>query len=117
MKALTIAALIAINLSGIVLSNIGFKWAANSSDWRGFLTGQIIGNLAGFSGVVTLTILLRIVPLHIAAAISMGAGFILVQLIAARMVFHESLATGQWFGIALIAGGIVLVSLNRVHGT
>ena len=117
MKAFTIAGLIAINLSAIVLSYIGFEWSANSSNWRGFFTGQVVGNLAGFVGVLALTFLLRFIPLHFATAISMGVGFVLVQVIAAHLVFHETVSTGHWLGVALIAGGILLISFSRAHGS
>jgi len=46
----------------------------------------------------------------------MGIGFILVQVIAARLVFHETVTRGHWFGVALIVGGIILISFGQTHG-
>ena len=112
LKPIVIVALALVNLGAVVLSQIGFKWAANSQDWRGFVSGQIIGNLAGFVGVLTLTLLMRYVPMHLATAISMGLGFVLVQVVAAHWLFHEPLQVGQWLGIALVAIGIIVISFS-----
>lgn len=118
MKPLAIVALALVNLGSVVLSQIGFKWAANSQEWRGFITGQVVGNLAGFVGVITLTLLMRYIPMHLVTAISMGLGFVLVQVVAAHWVFHEKLHDEYWLGMALVAVGIMVISFSsRRHAT
>nr|MBC7245782.1 hypothetical protein [Chloroflexota bacterium] len=116
MKTVLIVALIVLNLLCILFSQVSFKWSAissNSSDWKGFLRWQIIGNVLGFVSVLSLTALLKFIPLHHATAISMGLGFVLVQVIGARLIFHESISRTSWSGAGLIATGIVLVSLGQ----
>jgi len=108
-----IAGLVLSNLAFTVLSNVGFKWSALSTDWRGFITWQVVGNLAGFLSVLAFTALLRLISLHLAFAVTAGLGFLAVQVIGAHLIFHESVTRGQWLGIVLITGGIALVALAR----
>ncbi len=98
------------NLFFNILANAGFKLSATSSEWRGFLVWQVIGNLAGFITVLTLTGLLRYLPLHVAYPITAGLAVIGVQVVAARWLFGEAISSGQWLGTLLVAIGIVLVS-------
>jgi multidrug transporter EmrE-like cation transporter len=113
MRAWRIAALIVGNLAFTVLAKVGFKLSAASSDWRGFWFWQIAGNLAGFVGVLTLTWLLRLIPLHIAYPVTMGLAVIGVQVIAARLLFRETIGVIQWIGTGLVTAGIVLISVRR----
>ncbi|MBC7232128.1 MAG: hypothetical protein H5T68_02640 [Chloroflexi bacterium] len=113
MKTVLILGLVIINLLCILFSQVSFKWSAMSSDWKGILRWQIIGNVLGFISVLSLTALLKFIPLHHATAISMGLGFVLVQVIGARLIFHESVSKASWTGAGLIAAGIVLVSLGQ----
>jgi multidrug transporter EmrE-like cation transporter len=103
-------ALIGGNLLFNVAANAGFKVSAASPTWRGFLVWQVVGNLAGFITVLTLTGLLRFQPLHIAYPLTAGLAVIGVQVLAARWLFHESISSVQWLGTLLVALGIVLVS-------
>jgi multidrug transporter EmrE-like cation transporter len=113
MRGWRIGALILGNLAFTVLAKIGFKLSAASSNWRGFWFWQIAGNLAGFIGVLTLTWLLRFVPLHIAYPVTMGLAVIGVQVIAAQFLFRESIGPLQWVGTGLVTAGIVLISTRR----
>jgi len=113
MRNLVIISLVLAYLVMAVVANVSFKRSAGSSDWRGFLQWQVVGNVAGFCSVLSLTGLLRYIPLHLAYTFTMGLGFVAVQVFGARLIFHEAITTGQWMGTALIAGGIVLVSLSR----
>ncbi len=113
MRALSIVGLTLANLIFTVISNIGFKLSADSSGWQAFLWWQVVGNLAGFLSVIAFTILLRLISLHVAFAITAGFGFALVQVLGARLVFHEAITNWQWFGVALITSGIIIVSLGR----
>jgi multidrug transporter EmrE-like cation transporter len=103
-------ALIGGNLLFNVVANAGFKVSAASSTWRGFLLWQVVGNLAGFVTVLTLTGLLRFQPLHVAYPLTAGLAVIGVQVLAARWFFHESITAAQWVGTLLVAIGIMLVS-------
>lgn len=113
METLAIAGLILTNLFFTVTSNVGFKWSAASRGLRDFLWWQVVGNVAGFLGVLSFTFLLRLIPLYMAYAFTAGLGFVSVQVIGARLIFGEAITASQWLGIALIASGVVLVSLGQ----
>jgi multidrug transporter EmrE-like cation transporter len=113
MKTLTIAGLILTNIFFIVVSNVALKWSAASHGLRDFLWWQVVGNVAGFLGVLAFTFLLRLVPLYLAYAFTAGLGFVSVQVIGARLIFGEAITANQWLGIAFIASGVILVSLRR----
>jgi multidrug transporter EmrE-like cation transporter len=97
------------NLVFNVIANSSFKASAGSSSWRGFLLWQVIGNLAGFVTVLTLTAILRSVPLRVAFPVTVGLAVIGVQVVGARLLFHEPVSTSQWVGTLLIVAGIMLI--------
>ncbi len=101
--------LILLNLAFNVLSNAGFRMSAFSASWRGFLVWQIVGNVAGFVTVLTLTALLRHMPLGVAFPLTTGLAIIGVQLIAAVWLFHEPMSQRQWIGTLAIIAGIWLI--------
>lgn len=107
--AVLLAVLIACNLLFNVIANAGFKYSAMSGNWRGFLTWQVVGNVAGFITVLTLTGLLRYLPLHVAYPLTAGLAVIGVQIVAARWLFQETISTGEWAGAILVVLGIVLI--------
>jgi multidrug transporter EmrE-like cation transporter len=113
MRPVVLSLLTIVNVAFALLSNMGFKWSALSADWRGFLTWQVVGNLAGFGSVIAFTLLLRLIPLHVAFGITTGLGFIAVQVVGANRVFHEPITVWGWVGSALILLGIVLISLRH----
>ena len=92
-----------------IVANASFKAAAQSPNWRGFLTWQVAGNLAGFLTVLALTGLLRFVPLAVAFPVTTGLAVIGVQVAAAALIFHEPISTAQWAGTGVIVLGIFLV--------
>jgi multidrug transporter EmrE-like cation transporter len=102
--------LIGGNLIFNIVANASFKLSAASPTWRGFLTWQIFGNLAGLITVITLTWLLRYMPLHLAFPITTGLTVIGVQTIAAGWFFQEPISFAQWLGTLLVIFGIVLLS-------
>lgn len=112
-NAALITALIAANLLFNIVAQAGFKVSANSPNRRGFLLWQIIGNLAGFITVLTLTGLLRFIPLSVAYPLTTGLAVIGVQVAAARWLFREAITPAQWLGTLLIALGVVLVCKGR----
>ncbi len=104
-----IVAALATHLAFNVVAALAFRLAAQSSSWFTFLLWQVIGNLAGFLTVLALTVLLRLVPLSVAYPITTGLSVIAVQVIAARLLLHESLPLRVWFGTILIVLGILFV--------
>ncbi len=102
--------LLVINLIFNVIANAGFKLSAESLTLRGFLNWQVIGNLAGFITVLTLTGLLRYIPLHIAFPVTTGLAVIGVQMVAGRWFFGEAISPGRWLGSILVAIGIVFLT-------
>jgi multidrug transporter EmrE-like cation transporter len=112
MRAFAIPLLVVVNLACTVVANTAFKISAQSNV-HSFLTWQLVGNIAGFATVLTLTGLLRFLPLSHALAITSGLGFLGVQVLAANMFFHEAITFTQWIGILGISGGIILVCSGR----
>lgn len=98
------------NLVFNIVANASFKLSAASPTWRGFLVWQIVGNLAGFITVLTLTGLLRYVPLHVAYPVTAGLAVVGVQVVAARWLFDEPISSAQWLGTLLVTLGIVLIT-------
>lgn len=109
LSGILVPLLIVGNLLCNVVASSCFKLSALSQEWRRFLLWQIAGNLAGFIAVLTLTGLLRFVPLHIAHPITTGLAVIGVQVIASHWLFGEAISPTQWLGVLLIAAGILLI--------
>jgi len=107
--ALMTVVLIAVNLLFNIIANAGFKASADSRTWRSFLLWQVLGNLAGLITVLTLTGLLRYLPLRIAFPLTTGLTVIGVQVVAAYWLFHEPVSPRHWIGTLLIAAGIFFV--------
>jgi len=104
-----VAGLIGLNLAFNILANSSFRMSAASTNWRGFITWQVVGNLAGFITVLTLTGLLKHLSLSIAYPVTMGLAIIGVQLVAAKWLFHEAITPHQWLGTLFIITGIWLI--------
>ncbi len=101
--------LIVVNLAFNILANASFRISALSSSWRGLLTWQVIGNLAGLATVITLTWLLRYMPLSVAFPLTTGLTVLGVQLVAASWIFHEPISERQWMGTLLLVISIWLI--------
>lgn len=104
-----VGALTAANLLFNIVANASFKVSADSRTWRDFLFWQIVGNLAGLITVLTLTGLLRYLPLHVAFPLTTGLMVIGVQVGAAHWLFQESITPGQWIGTGLVVAGILII--------
>jgi multidrug transporter EmrE-like cation transporter len=104
-----IAVLTGGNLLFNIISNASLKVSADSRTWRQFLAWQVIGNLTGLVTVLTLTALLRYLPLHVAFPLTTGLTVIGVQVFAAHGLFHESIGATQWVGTLLVVVGILLI--------
>jgi multidrug transporter EmrE-like cation transporter len=101
--------LFSANLLFNIIANASFKFSVTNPTWRSFLTWQVIGNIAGFITVLTLTGLLRFIPLHVAFPVTTGMTVIGVQVLAARLLFHEQVSPAQWLGTFLVVIGIMLI--------
>ena len=101
--------LIVVNLAFNVLSNASFRVSALSATWRGLLIWQIVGNLAGLVTVITLTWLLKYMPLSIAFPLTTGLTILGVQMVAASWIFHEPISERQWLGTLAVVIGIWLI--------
>ena len=111
LDSLTLTAfwMIALNMAFNILANASFRFSAMSETWRGILIWQVIGNIAGFITVITLTILLRQMPLSIAFPLTTGLAILGVQLVAAIWLFHEPISERQWLGTMALIIGIWLI--------
>ncbi len=101
--------LVVVNLAFNVLSNASFRVSAMSATWRGLLIWQVVGNLAGFVTVITLTWLLKYMPLSIAFPLTTGLTVLGVQMVAASWIFHEPISERQWLGTLAVVIGIWLI--------
>ncbi|MCD6290864.1 MAG: hypothetical protein J7M34_10215 [Anaerolineae bacterium] len=102
-------ALLTSNLLFNILANVSFKLSASTDTWRSFIAWQILGNLAGLITVLTLTGLLRFIPLHVAYPVTTGLAIIGVEIVAANMVFGERITSTQWLGVLLVVAGVALI--------
>ena len=93
-----------------ILSNVCFKYSANSTTVPQFLVWQVVGNLAGFITVITLTWLLKFVPLHVAFPVTTGLAIIGVHIIGSIFFFKEPVSNLQWLGTLVIILGIFLIT-------
>ncbi len=109
-NASTLLALVIGNLLFNVLANASFKFSAGSTTAFQFIAWQVIGNLAGFITVITLTGLLKSVPLSIAFPLTSGLAVIGVQVLGAIFLFHEPISLEKWIGTFLIIFGIFFIS-------
>jgi len=77
-------ALIALNVLFTIVANAAFRVSARSPTWNGVLTWQIVGNLAGLVTVVSLTGLLRYLPLTVAFPVTTGMGILRIWIWRSR---------------------------------
>jgi multidrug transporter EmrE-like cation transporter len=92
-----------------LIATASFKVSALSPNGRGSVTWQVVGNLAGFITLLTLTGLLRCIPLHPAFTVTTGPAVTGVQVAAAARLFREPIPRTNWIGAILIVLGIALV--------
>ena len=108
-ELLIILLLFFVNFFFNIYANAAFKISSAGLGWRHFITWQVVGNLCGFLTVLTLTALLRYLPLHVVFPITSGLAVLGVQVFAARFYFHETISLAQWAGSLCIIGGIFLI--------
>ena len=105
--------LLASNVLFLVIGNSGFKLSASSGDARGFWTWQVVGNLACLASVITITVMLRFLPLSVVFPVTTGLTVIGIQVFAAGFLFRESISPVQWLGTLLVVVGISLIDSRR----
>ena len=105
-----IISLVVINLVFNIVANASFKVSADSSNVRGFLFWQVIGNIAGLITVLTLTWLLRYLPLSLVIPVTTGLMIIGIQVIASRWIFKEDISLTRWAGTLLVVIGILYLN-------
>ena len=107
---ITMAALVAVSVVFNIVASSGFKMSAASTNWRGFLAWQVVGNFSGLVTVIALTFLLRLTSLHVAYPVTTGLSVVGVQVVAAALLFREAISPAQWLGTLLVVAGIVLIT-------
>lgn len=103
-------ALVIANLLFNIGANVSFKISAGSDNLRGFIAWQVVGNLAGFITVITLTGMLRYMPLHVAFPVTTGLAVIGVQMVSGKLFFGESVSPRDWLGAVLVVVGIMFLT-------
>lgn len=94
-------------------AHICFKLSVYFGGLSAFVFWQAIGNGAAFIGVLSYTMAMRTLPLHVAFPLTQGLSVVGVTLVAGRLLFHESVSSTQWLGVILVAGGIALISVPQ----
>ena len=73
----------------------------------------MVGNLAGLASVITITAMLRFLPLSVVFPVTTGLAVIGIQVVAAGYLFRESIAPVQWRGTLWVVVGIFLIGSRR----
>lgn len=109
-KAALPLTLVVGNMIFNVVANVCFKYSVHSTRGWEFLAWQVAGNLAGLVTVITLTWLLKYLPLHVAFPLTTGLAVIGVHVLGGMLFFKESISFTQWLGTLVIIVGILLVT-------
>ena len=113
MTGLLIVGLFMTHMSLNVLSNAGLKLSASGGGVKGYVSWQLVGNVAGFLGIQALPGLMALLPMHIAFPVSQGLAVIGTQVLAAHWFFKETITPLQWAGTVLVVAGIALIGSGR----
>jgi multidrug transporter EmrE-like cation transporter len=92
-------------------AHVALKRSAARRGVKLFILWQVVGNLAGFVGVLAYTALMRTMSLHVAYPLTEGLTAIGVQLVGGLIFFREKITPLAWAGTGLIFCGIVLFSI------
>jgi multidrug transporter EmrE-like cation transporter len=92
-------------------AHVALKKSAARRGVKLFILWQVIGNLAGFLGVLAYTALMGTMSLHVAYPLTEGLTAIGVQLVGGLILFRERITPLAWAGTGLILCGIVLFSI------
>jgi len=107
MKLFVTSAAVVVFIVASVGSSLLFRAAAQSSG-RTTLLYFVVGNLVGLGVSISLTLALRGTNPNLIYALCLGGTFCVLQL-ASAWLFKQPLSAVQWVGIALVAGGVVLL--------
>ena len=109
---MTIVLLLLADLAANTGAHICLKFSAARRGVKRFIFWQVVGNLAGFIGVLAYTAIMRGgVSLHVAYPLTEGLTAIGVQFVGGILVLKEKIPPLAWVGTGLILSGIVLFSL------
>jgi multidrug transporter EmrE-like cation transporter len=103
--------LLLADMSANTGAHIWLKLSARRKGVKLFLIYQVVGNFAGFLGVLAYTALMRSMALHVAYPLTEGLTAIGVQLVGGMLVLKEKIRPLAWVGTGLIVCGIVLFSV------
>jgi multidrug transporter EmrE-like cation transporter len=92
-------------------AHVCLKLSAARRGAKAFILWQVLGNGAGFIGVLAYTAFLRGMSLHAAYPLTEGLSAVGVQLAGGMLIFRERITARAWAGTCLILSGIVLFSL------
>ena len=101
-----VVAFITFSVAGSLLLRV----AGQHQGWPAVLI-FILGNISGFVAATTLTLTLRGRHPNLIFAVCLGGGFCILQLLS-RVLFKMPLTTWQWFGIGLIATGMLCLQIQ-----
>jgi multidrug transporter EmrE-like cation transporter len=105
-----------VALAALAASQIGFKYASGAQNFKITILWFLAAGVAGTISMVLYTILLRFVPLSIGYAVLFGLGFVLVQVVAAKLILKEQISVIQWFGGAVMVAGILMIAFGGQKG-
>jgi multidrug transporter EmrE-like cation transporter len=105
----TMAAVVAFILASVG-SGLLFRVAAQLAG-RTAILYFILGNCVGLVVSISLTLALRGTNSNLIYAICLGGAFCALQL-ASMLLFKQPLSIVQWVGVAFVAIGLVLLTLN-----
>ena len=107
---LILVGIVACNMVFNILANVFFKYSTTSASVPTFVAWQVVGNLAGFVTVITLTWLLKYIPLNVAFPLTTGLAVIGVYIFGSMLFFKEPISSTQLLGTLVIIIGIVLIT-------
>lgn len=131
LKIVMIAGIALFSLAALVASQIGFKYASGAMEEHRMTkasrnSDNVLLNkiklkillwfvFAGVTGTLSMllyTLLLRYVPLHVGYALLYGLGFVLIQVVAAKLILKEPVSLLQWLGGAVMVAGIFMIAFG-----
>jgi multidrug transporter EmrE-like cation transporter len=133
-KILLIVGLAVVALAALVASQIGFKYASgameehrvtkasgdsnnvlNKIKFR-ILLWFVFAGVTGTLSMILYTLLLRYIPLYVGYALLYGLGFVLIQVVAAKLILKEPVSLLQWLGGAVMVAGIAMIAFGGARG-
>jgi len=116
LKIFMTAGIAVVALVALAASQIGFKYASGAQNFKTTILWFLAAGVAGTISMVLYTILLRFVPLSVGYAVLFGLGFVLIQVVAAKLILKESISLVQWLGGAVMVAGILMIAFGAQKG-